>query len=66
MKIGPHRFAGIVSDSTIVTLKARAAIQALVPTIFNMRDCAHHLHNTIGDINKLEHFTQVGLLVDPL
>ncbi|EPS96167.1 hypothetical protein FOMPIDRAFT_1095199, partial [Fomitopsis schrenkii] len=54
--IDSKRVAAICSDSTIVTLKSRREINKMYPTIFDLRDCCHHLHNLLADISKLEEF----------
>ena len=58
-RIGEHNVAAVVSDSTIVTLQARANIRKEIPTILDLRDSAHHLHLIIKDITKLEEFKKV-------
>ena len=58
--IGSKRVAAICSDSTIVTLKSRCEINKDYPTIFDLRDCCHHLHNLMADISKLPEFKSVS------
>ncbi|CDO75802.1 hypothetical protein BN946_scf184934.g17 [Trametes cinnabarina] len=57
-EIGISRTAAVCSDSTVVTLTTRAEINLEIPTIFDLRDCCHQLHNIIADITKLSAFTE--------
>ncbi|KAF7320739.1 DUF659 family protein [Mycena chlorophos] len=54
--IGPDHVAALVSDSTSVTKLARRMLVTKYPHILDLRDAVHHLHNTIGDITKLQYF----------
>ncbi|KAJ6607061.1 ribonuclease H-like domain-containing protein [Mycena sp. CBHHK59/15] len=54
--IGENKWAATCSDSTNVTKAARRNLVAVVPTMQDLCDCVHHIHNTIGDINKLAEF----------
>ncbi|CDO74690.1 hypothetical protein BN946_scf184960.g4 [Trametes cinnabarina] len=56
--IGISRTAAVCSDSTIVTLNTRSEISMDIPTILDLRDCCHHLHNIISDITKLPAFKE--------
>ncbi|KAJ2983808.1 hypothetical protein NUW54_g10593 [Trametes sanguinea] len=56
--VGISRTAAVCSDSTTVTLNTRSEISTAVPTIFDLRDCCHHLHNIIADITKLSAFRE--------
>ncbi|KAH7877021.1 ribonuclease H-like domain-containing protein [Lentinula edodes] len=55
--IGPDTVAATCSDSTSVTKLAKELLVCAYPHILDLRDAVHHLHNTIGDITKLEYFT---------
>ncbi|KAJ3931471.1 MAG: hypothetical protein NXY57DRAFT_961748 [Lentinula lateritia] len=55
--IGPNTVAATCSDSTSVTKLAKELLVCAYPHILDLRDAVHHLHNTIGDIKKLEYFT---------
>ncbi|KAJ3753918.1 ribonuclease H-like domain-containing protein [Lentinula raphanica] len=56
--IGVANWAGCVSDSTSTTAKVRAGIAEEIPTVVNLDDCVHLLHNMIGDISKLAAFKE--------
>lgn len=54
------KWAAVCSDSTNVTKATRREVSATTPTILNLNDAVHHLHNTIGEITKLNEFKTVG------
>ncbi|KAJ3767396.1 hypothetical protein FB446DRAFT_707851 [Lentinula raphanica] len=56
--IGVANWAGCVSDSTSTTAKVRAGIAEEIPTVVNLDDCVHLLHNMIDDISKLAAFKE--------
>ena len=58
-RVGEGLWAGAVSDSTAVTLKARAELAGAIETLFDLRDSAHHIHSIIKDITKLPEFKDV-------
>lgn len=51
--IGENNWAAACSDSTNVTKAAQRETVNIITTILDLCDAIHHLHNTIGDINKL-------------
>ena len=57
--IGPDCFIAICLDNTNVTKAACHKITSEHSFTFNINDCVHHLHNTIGDINSLPKFSWV-------
>ncbi|KAF8124091.1 ribonuclease H-like domain-containing protein, partial [Boletus edulis] len=54
--VGVDTWAAICSDSTIVTKNSRHDIVSEIPTILDLNDACHHLHNTIKDVTKLPEF----------
>jgi len=58
--IGESNWAAACSDSTNVTKAAHRETTNIVPTMLNLNDAVHHIHNTIGDINKLPEFKFVS------
>ena len=54
--IGRDKWVAAVSDSTNVTKAARRTTVQVVQTMLDLRDCVHHIQNTIKDITKLEDF----------
>ncbi|KAI0643696.1 ribonuclease H-like domain-containing protein [Trametes meyenii] len=56
LKVGIERFSGICSDNTGNTRKARELLVRKIPTMLNLLDCCHHLHNTAKDVTKLSEF----------
>ncbi|KAE9389124.1 hypothetical protein BT96DRAFT_1025171 [Gymnopus androsaceus JB14] len=52
-KIGSQNWAAVVSDSTNTTKAARRGICVDIPTMVDLDDSVHALHNTMGDISKL-------------
>lgn len=58
--IGEGNWAATCSDSTNVTKASRRELVNVIPTILDLCDAVHHLHNTIGDINKLPDFRFVS------
>ncbi|KAJ7608836.1 ribonuclease H-like domain-containing protein [Mycena polygramma] len=54
--VGERNWAGTCSDSTNVTKAARRNVVTAVTTMENLNDCVHHIHNSIGDINKVAEF----------
>lgn len=58
--IGIENWAAACSDSTNVTKAARREVVNVIATMLNICDAIHHLHNTIGDINKLPDFKLVS------
>jgi hypothetical protein len=59
--IGEGNWAAACSDSTNVTKAARRETVHIVTTMLDLCDAVHHLHNTIGDINKLPELKFVRL-----
>ncbi|KAN0078063.1 hypothetical protein V8E55_010120 [Tylopilus felleus] len=57
--VGAHKWAGICSDSIAVTKNARRDIVDSIPTILNLNDVCHHIHNTIKNITELSEFERV-------
>ncbi|KAG8919409.1 hypothetical protein FRC02_001685, partial [Tulasnella sp. 418] len=57
-EIGAHRFVAITSDNTGNTRLARKLVTATHPTILNLPDPCHHLHNTIKNIVSLPAFNE--------
>lgn len=51
--VGELQWAATCSDSTNVTKAVCWEIIKEIVTMLNLNDCIHHLHNTIGDINKI-------------
>jgi hypothetical protein len=58
--VGVENWAAACSDSTNVTKAARREVVNVITTMLNLRDAIHHLHNTIGDVNKLPDFKFVS------
>ncbi|KIJ23610.1 hypothetical protein M422DRAFT_275773 [Sphaerobolus stellatus SS14] len=58
-RLGVSHFAGLGSDNTGNTKKARCLICATYPTIINFIDSIHHLNLTIKDITSLPKFELV-------
>jgi hypothetical protein len=59
-EIGAEKAAGVVSDNTGNTQKARRLIREKIKTIVDLQDVCHLLHNTIKDICKLDYFASVS------
>jgi len=59
-KIGLKKAAGVVSDNTGNTRKARRLIRKSVPSIVDLQDVCHLLHNMIKQISKLLYFKDVS------
>ncbi|KAG8993370.1 hypothetical protein FRB94_010824 [Tulasnella sp. JGI-2019a] len=57
--LGAWRFAGVVSDNTGNVKKGRQEATKLNPSVINLQDSVHQLHNTCKDIAKLETFDAV-------
>ncbi|KAJ3897546.1 hypothetical protein F5879DRAFT_813818 [Lentinula edodes] len=55
---GVQNFVACVSDSTTTTTKVREGLTEETPTIADLDDCIHLLHNTVGDISKLKAFKE--------
>ncbi|KAG2079898.1 ribonuclease H-like domain-containing protein [Suillus cothurnatus] len=51
--VGEGNWGATCSDSTNVTKAGRRELVSIVGTMLDFCDAVHHLHNTIGDINKL-------------
>ncbi|KAN0096962.1 hypothetical protein V8E55_001408 [Tylopilus felleus] len=60
--VGISQWAGICSDSTSVTKNAQRDIVASIPTMVDLNDVCHHIHNMIKDITKLSEFEQVDVV----
>ncbi|KAH7870860.1 uncharacterized protein C8R40DRAFT_1267759 [Lentinula edodes] len=59
VRLGPvWNFVACVSDSTTTTTKVREGLTEETPTIADLDDCIHLLHNTVGDISKLKAFKE--------
>ncbi|KAF9549384.1 hypothetical protein CPC08DRAFT_648213 [Agrocybe pediades] len=54
--IGHDRWSALCSDNTAVTRAARRDMVENIPTLLDIWDCVHHLHNTIKDITNLPSF----------
>ncbi|KAG0700235.1 ribonuclease H-like domain-containing protein, partial [Suillus ampliporus] len=54
--IGENNWGATCSDSTNVTKAGRRQVVETIPIMLDLCDAVHHLHNTIGDINKLPAF----------
>jgi len=54
--VGIDKWAAICSDSTAVTKNARRDIVDAIPTILDLCDACHHLHNMIKNITLLPEF----------
>ena len=61
-EIGISNFAGMCSNSTGNTKRGRKEAHEEVPTIIDLGDCCHRLHNTIKDVNKLPEFKSVSFV----
>ncbi|KAG2070290.1 hypothetical protein BDR04DRAFT_1118473 [Suillus decipiens] len=51
--VGEGNWGATCSDSTNVTKAGCHELISIVSTMLDLCDAVHHLHNTIGDINKL-------------
>ncbi|KAG1766267.1 ribonuclease H-like domain-containing protein [Suillus occidentalis] len=60
------KWAAICSDSTAVTKNARREVVDTIPTILDLCDACHHLHNTIKNITLLPEFEQMLSLLKPI
>ncbi|KAK7041309.1 ribonuclease H-like domain-containing protein [Favolaschia claudopus] len=54
--VGENKWAATCSDSTNVTKASRRGVNEAIPTIQDLGDCVHAIHNTIGDVNKVAEF----------
>ncbi|KAJ8584996.1 hypothetical protein M405DRAFT_746027, partial [Rhizopogon salebrosus TDB-379] len=61
--VGTDKWAAICSDSTIVTKNARRDIVVEIPTMLDLCDVCHHLHNTIKNVTILPEFEGMLLLL---
>lgn len=58
--IGLEKAAGVVSDNTGNTKKARRLLRDAVGSIVDLQDVCHLLHNTIKQICQLPYFKDVS------
>ena len=59
--VGEKNWSATCSDSTNVMKAARQETTNTIKTMLDLCDAVHHLHNTIGDINKIEFFKPVTI-----
>ncbi|KAG2365392.1 hypothetical protein BDR07DRAFT_1374352 [Suillus spraguei] len=64
--VGEDKWAAICSDSTAVTKNAQCDVVNTIPTILDLCDTCHHLHNTIKNVTQLPEFEQMLSLLKPI
>jgi hypothetical protein len=57
---GPKHWAGTVSDNTGNVRVGRRESVVAIPSLMNLADCVHAIHNTIKEMSGIEYFEGVS------